>query len=112
MITPRIAELTEKIDILNVTAPYDSNYVGTIVSTFARAVWAKVESLQGGLTEFSQQEQATSQPYNLWIRYRDGVTAFQQLDWEGQRLVQTGPPEEIGTYLLIHAEARAVRTLP
>jgi len=111
MITPRISELIEKIDILNVTAPYDTNWGGTIVSTFARNVWAKIEPLGGGLIAEDQQQQVANQPYNIWIRDREGVTAFQQLDWEGTRLVMTGPPEEIGTYLLIHAEARTSRGL-
>lgn len=112
MITPRISELTERIDFLNVTSPYDTNWVGTIVSTHASNVWAKIDYLGGGLTEMTQQEQVSSQPYNIWIRWRDGITAFQQIDWEGQRLIMTGPPEEIGNnWLLIHAESRTSRNL-
>ncbi len=112
MITPRIGELTEKIDIINVTSPYDKIWTGTLVSYAARSLWAKVEPLAGGMTEVTQQEQVSTQPYNIWIRYRDGITAFQQIEYEGRRLVMTGPPEEIGNaWLLIHAEEAIGRTI-
>jgi head-tail adaptor len=110
---PEISELTERIDILEVAAPYDIDGSGTKTATFAAGIWAKVEPLAGGLTDTTQQEQTARQPYNIWIRYIDGVTPFQQLDWGGDRLVMTAPPEEIvsSRWILIHAEQRTSRKL-
>jgi hypothetical protein len=113
MILPRTGELKELIDILNVREPYDINWVGTVVSTFAAGVRAKITPLGGDIVESTQESQTGRQAYNVWIRYRDGVTAFQQIDWGGRRLVLTGPPEEISRrrWLLIHAEERTDKIL-
>jgi SPP1 family predicted phage head-tail adaptor len=111
MILPRIGELKDLIDIVNVTAPYDLTGAGTVVSTFARNVRAKISPLGGSLNEETQQIQVFSQTYNIWIRYLTGVTAFQQIEWSGTRLVMTGPPEDFGRWLLIHAEERTSRKL-
>lgn len=108
---PRIGELRDTIAILNVTAPYDANGAGTVVSTFASNVRAKVSPLGGDLREETQEHQQYTQRYDIWIRYLKGVTAFQQLDWGGTRLIQTGPPEDFGRWLLLHAEERTSRRL-
>jgi hypothetical protein len=108
MIFPRTGELKELIDILNVREPFDINWVGTVVSTFAAGVRAKITPLVGDLVESTQETQTGRQAYNVWIRYREGVNAFQQINWGGRRLVLTGPPEEISRrrWLLIQAEER------
>ena len=108
MIPPRTGELKERIDILNVREPFDINWVGTVVSIFAADVRAKIIPRGGDIIESTQDAQTSRQAYDIWIRYRLGVTAFQQIDWGGRRLVLTGPPEEIfrRRWLLIHAEER------
>jgi SPP1 family predicted phage head-tail adaptor len=111
MRAPDPGELKERISILNVTPPYNGHREGTIVSTFLSNIWAKIDPLAGGLVEETQQEQLATQSYNIWIRYAAGVTAFQEIDWGGVRLVMTAPPEEIvrRQWLLIHAEGRQSR---
>jgi len=106
MILPRPGELKESIDILNVREPFDVNWVGTIVSKFAAGVRAKITPRGGDIVESTQETQTARQIYDVWIRYREGVTAFQQIDWGGRRLALTGPPEEIvrRKWLLVHAE--------
>jgi hypothetical protein len=113
MIPPRTGELKELIDILNVREPFDIDWVGTIVSTFAAGVRAKITPQGGDIVESTQETQTGSQAYDIWIRFREGVTAFQQIDWGGRRLVPTGPPEEIlrRRWLLIHAEERTSRKI-
>lgn len=106
MILPRIGELKEVIDILDVRGPFDINSVGTQVSIFAGGIRAKIVPLGGDLLDSTQDTQTSCQDYNVWIRYRSGVTAFQQIAWGERRLQMTGPPEEISSrrWLLIHAE--------
>jgi head-tail adaptor len=113
MILPRTGELKERIDILNVREPFDVNWAGTIVSTFAAGVRAKITPQGSDIVESTQETQTGSQAYDIWIRFREGVTAFQQIDWGGRRLVLTGPPEEIirRRWLLIHAEERTSRKI-
>ena len=113
MILPRTGELKERIDILNVREPFDINWVGTVASTFATGVSAKVIPRGGDIIESTQENRTGRQAYYIWIRYRPGVTAFQQIDWNGRRLVLTGPPEEIfrRRWLLIHAEERTTGKL-
>ena len=113
MILPRTGELKERIDILNIREPFDLNWVGTIYSTFATGVPAKIIPRGGDIIESTQETQTGRQAYDIWIRYRSGVTAFQQIDWRGRRLVLTGPPEEIvrRRWLLIHAEERTARNI-
>jgi hypothetical protein len=43
----------------------------------------------------------------------EGVTAFQQIEYDGDVLIMTAPPEEIvsDTWLLIHAEQRTHKAL-
>ncbi len=100
--------MKELIDILDVGEPFDLNWTGTVLSTFAAGVRAKVTPLGGDIAESTQETRTGRQAYNIWIRYREGITAFQQIGWGGRRLMQTGPPEEIfrRRWLLIHAEER------
>ncbi len=95
MILPRTGELKERIDILNVREPYNINWVGTAVSTFTSGMRTKITPQGGDIIESTQETQTGRQAYDIWIRFREGVTAFQQIDWGGRRLVLTGPPEEI-----------------
>ena len=113
MIPPRVGELKERINILNVREPFDINWAGTIVSTFAAGIGAKIIPRGSDIVESTQETQTGSQAYDIWIRFREGVTAFQQIDWGGRRLALTGPPEEIlrRRWLLIHAEERTSRSL-
>ena len=111
--------MRERVDILNVTAPYNIVGVGTEISMHASGLRAKVELLPGGLNEATQQAQFARQPLNVWIRYRAGVTAFQQVRWRDhddavRMCVMTGPPEEIvrKRWLLLHCEAVTIRDLP
>jgi len=106
---PLIGEMKDLIKILNVTAPYSVNGEGTLVSEFMANVRAKVEPLGGNMLDETQQTQAYSQAYNIWIRYVSGVTPFQQIEWQSKRLVMTGPPEKISNWLLLHAEERTSR---
>ncbi len=105
--------MKELIDILDVREPYDINLAGTVVSVFAKSVRAKVAPQGGDIVESAQETQTARQAYDIWIRYREGVTAFQQIDWGGRRLVLTGPPEEVSRrrWLLLHAEERTDKTL-
>jgi head-tail adaptor len=113
MIFPRPSELKERIDIISVREPYDINWVGTVISTFAAGVRAKITPQGSDIIESTQETQTGRQAYSIWIRYREGITAFQQIDWGGRRLVLTGPPEEIfrRRWLLIHAEERTSRNI-
>lgn len=112
MILPRIGEFKERIDIVNVTSPYDIDGVGTISSTLISGLWAKIEPLGGEKYNATQQVQACSQQYRVWIRYRDGVTPFQQIVWGGKRLIMTGPPEDFDRHwLLLHAQNVTSRKL-
>ncbi len=113
MIPPRTGELKERINILTVREPFDINWVGTVVATFASGVPAKIIPRGSDIVESTQETQTSSQAYNIWIRYKEGMTAFHQIDWGGRRLVLTGPPEEIfhRRWLLIHAEDHARRNI-
>jgi head-tail adaptor len=118
MIPPKLGELREYISFVNVTAPYDGESEGTVSSTEAYA-WAKITPLAGGIVETTLQEQTARQGYDIWIRYKSGITAFQQIVWGSKRLVMTGPPEPFDRYgningrhwMLIHAEEKATRTI-
>jgi head-tail adaptor len=113
MIPPRTGELKERIDILNVRNPYDINWAGTVVSIFASDISAKITPRGSDIVKSTQETQTGRHSYDIWIRYREGITAFQQIDWHGRRLVLTGPPEEIfrRRWLLIHAEERTSQDL-
>jgi head-tail adaptor len=113
MNAPSISELTERINIIEVGAPFDLDGVGTKTATLATGIWAKVDPLAGGTTDTTQQRITARQPYNIWVRYLEGVTAFQQIEYDGDVLIMTAPPEEIvsDTWLLIHAEQRTHKAL-
>lgn len=112
MMPPRVSELRERIDMLEVTVPYGVDGSGTIISRSARGVRAKVVPTGGNPVDDTQQTQAYLQGYEIWIRYRDGVNAFQQINWEGTRLIQVAPPEEFSyKWILIHAQARIGRSI-
>jgi SPP1 family predicted phage head-tail adaptor len=110
--------MREKITIMHVTAPYDGSDEGTEVSLY-HDVWAKVTPTAGGLVETTLQEQTASQTYDIWIRYLSGVKAWQQIKWQGQRLVMTAPPESFDRYgtkagtvwMLLHAVNKTTRTI-
>jgi hypothetical protein len=58
----------------------------------------------------TQQTQAFAQGYDIWIRYRSGVTPFQQIYWSGLTLTQTAPPEEFsGRWIVFHAQTIITR---
>ncbi len=111
MITPKIGELTERIDIVNVVPPYSLNGAGKIISTFCSGVAAKIDAGGGQQVTQTQKIEAFSQDYRVWIRYRRGVTPFQQIIWGGTRLVITAPPEQFGDWLLINAQETLSRTI-
>ena len=111
MILPAIGELKEILDIVNVTAPYQLDGSGKIVSTFCAGVRAKVDYGGGQLADQTQEIQIYTQDYRIWIRYRRGVTAFQQIAWRGKRLIITAPPEPFGQFLLINAQETISRTI-
>jgi head-tail adaptor len=112
MITPNIGELQDVISIINVTSPYKkSTMEGTLVSTHASNIRAKIEPLGGEMYEETQAMQTYRQSYRIWIRYLAGVTAFQQITYGTKRLIMNGPPEDFGRWLLIHAEERFSRTV-
>ena len=112
MITPTIGELNELIDILEVGPPFSVTGAGTVISTFRSNVWAKIVPLGGADISDTQQTQAYTQHYNVWIRTISGITAFQQFDWTGTRLTQTAPAEAIGrSWLLLHVEEKMVRSI-
>jgi len=112
MITPAIGELKDVISIIEVTKPFlASSGAGTLVSTVADSIRAKVEPLGGDLYEETQQIQTYRQVYRIWIRYRDGITAFQQIIYGTKRLIMTGPPEDFDRWLLLHAEERFSQTV-
>jgi len=112
MILPKIGELKERIDILNVTAPYDTEMNGTIASTALSGLWAKIEPLGGSVDVANNQVQTCAQEYRVWIRYRKGLTPWQQIRWGTKRLVITGPLENMEKrFLLIHAQERTSRSI-
>ena len=113
--TPRIGELKEVVNIINVTTPYGVDGSGTFSSTFKSNVLAKVEPLGGGKKDEAetQEDQAFAQTYSVWIRYLSGITVFQQLTWGTKRLMQTAPPESFDQdrWLLLHVEECQSRDL-
>lgn len=111
MILPTIGELTEFIDIVNVAPPYGINGSGRIVSTFCSNVRAKIDYGGGQQAAQTQEIEAYTQDFRVWIRYRRGVTPFQQIIWEGARLVITAPPEQFGGWLLINAQENLSRSI-
>lgn len=112
MILPQVGELKERIDILNVTAPYNLDGAGTIVSVAAGGLWAKIEPLGGEVGAQGMQIQSCTQAYRVWIRYRTGLTPWQQIRWGGRRLTIAGPMEEMERrFILIHAEERTSRQI-
>ena len=112
MLLPHIGELKDRIDIINVTAPYDLSGAGTLVSAQASGVWAKIEPLGGDVGEESMQIQNCVQAYRVWIRYRSDITPWMQIVWGTKRLVIAGPIEPMEKrFLLIHAEERTSRKL-
>lgn len=108
---PTIGELVEVIDIVNVAAPYGVDGSGTIVSTFCKGIWAKIDFGGGQQAAQTQEIEAYTQDYRVWIRYRRGVTPFQQVVWGGTRLVITAPPEQFGDWLLINAQETLSRSI-
>jgi head-tail adaptor len=111
MILPAIGELKEVLDIVNVTAPYQLDGSGKIISKFCSGIRAKVDYGGGQLADQTQKIQIYTQDYRIWIRYRRGVAAFQQIVWRGKRLVITAPPEPFGQFLLINAQETISRTI-
>jgi len=113
MITPGsgAGELKETIDILEVREPYGVTGEGTVGRVIASGIRAKIEPLGGGVDAETMQSQKCRQQYRVWIRYRDGLTAFQQLQWRGQRLMIDGPPEHLEQWILLHAYSVTVRKL-
>jgi len=110
MIHPSAGELRELVDIIEVRPPYNAaTGAGTAAETYAAAVWAKIEPLGGGIEAETMQEKICRQQYRIWIRYRDGITPFQQLEWKGMRLVIDGPPEKMDQWLLLHAYSTTTR---
>jgi head-tail adaptor len=109
---PNFSDLDERIDILNVTAPYDANGNGTIVSVAAANIWASVEPLGGDLGAITQNLQQCTQAYRVWIRSRTGLEPWQQIRWGDKRLVISGPLEDFESrFTLIHAEEKTSRSL-
>jgi head-tail adaptor len=107
MILPKIGELKYRIDILNVTSPYDANGNGRIVSVAARNIAANIEPLGGDLGPITQQLQQCVQAYRVWIRYRADIQPWQQIRWGEKRLVISGPLESFDNrFTLIHAEGK------
>lgn len=111
MILPSIGELTERIDIVNVAPPYGTDGSGRIVSTFCSRIAAKIDAGGGQQAAQTQEIEAYTQDYRVWIRYRRGVMPFQQIVWGGTRLVITAPPEQFGDWLLINAQANLSRSI-
>ena len=113
MNAPRISDLTDSIDFLNVKEPYSIEGTGTEVSKYKRNVRAYIEPAGGGqLTAETQKIQAYVQNYRVWIWYDSGVTAFMQIAWSSRRLVIVAPPEQIGNnWLLINCQETVSRKL-
>jgi len=112
MIMPEVGELIYSVDIMNVTKPFKTTGEGQITSYLVRGARAKVEPIGGNAVDDTQQSQAFIQGYNIWIRYRDGVTPFQQIRWEGITLFQVAPPETFGArFILIHAQTQINRNI-
>lgn len=112
MILPAIGEMKDKIDIINVDPPYNSEMKGTQTSVAAAGIWAKIEPLGGSVDIESQQVQTAMQEYRIWIRYRDGLTPWMQIKWGTKQLAITGPLENMqNRFLLIHAQERTSKTV-
>jgi head-tail adaptor len=112
MILPQIGELKEIIDIVNVSAPYDLEMKGAVASVAVSGLRAKVEPLGGSVDIESNQVQTAAQEYRIWIRYRDGLTPWQQIKWGTRQLAITGPIENMqNRFLLIHAQERTSKTV-
>ena len=112
MIMPKIGELRDRLDIINVTSPYNEEGAGTYESTAAAGLWAKIEPLGGEVGVQAMQTQSCIQAYRVWIRYREGLTPWQQIQWGDKRLLITGPLEKFNRrFILIHAEERTNRNL-
>jgi head-tail adaptor len=111
MIHPKIGELSETINIVEVESPFSIDGTGTIKSTVARNLRAKVEPLGGSVLDATHQKKMSAQDYRIWIRNRDDVTAFQQIVWGTKRLVMTGPPEDFDLWMLLHAQERIIQSI-
>ena len=104
--------MNERIDILNVTSPYDNDGNGTIASMAVSGIWASIEPLGGTIDAETQQIQTCIQAYRVWIHYRKDVNPWQQIRWGSRRLIISGPVEDFDKrFLLIHAEERTSREL-
>jgi head-tail adaptor len=109
---PHIGELKERIDILNVSAPYSTEMKGLVVSVAVSGLWAKIEPLGGSVDVENMQVQTCAQEYRIWIRCREGLTPWQQIQWGSKQLAITGPIENMEKrFLLIHAQERTSRSL-
>lgn len=111
---PTFGQLKDgQISFVNVTAPYDGDGYGTVVSTVASGLWAKIEPLGGDKDAQTMQVQSCVQAYRIWIRYRaTGLTPFQEIRWGSRKFIITGPLEEFEKrFTLIHAEERTSRSL-
>jgi hypothetical protein len=112
MILPQIGELKESIDILNVTAPYDLNGNGTVVSTAFSGLRAKIEPLGGSVGVENMQIQNCTQDYRIWVWNREGLLPWQQIKWGSKQLAIMGPIENMEKkFLLIHAQERTSKTV-
>jgi hypothetical protein len=112
MIMPEVGELIYSVDIVNVTKPFKTTGEGTITSYLVKKARAKVDPIGGSPVDDTQRSQAFIQGYNIWIRYRSGVTPFQQILWDGMTLFQVAPPEIFGArYILLHAQTNINRSI-
>jgi hypothetical protein len=113
MNVPRIGDLDELIDFLNVKKPYSIEGAGTEVSKYKRNVRASIDPVGGSqLSAETQNIQAYSQNYRVWIWYDSGVTPFMQIAWGAKRLTITAPPEQIASnWLLINCQETVSRSL-
>jgi head-tail adaptor len=109
MQTPNPGELRELIDIVNVVTPFSLTGAGVITAYQGTSIRAKIVPIGGSIGELDQGEKIAHQGYTIWIRYRAGVTPFQQIIWGSKRLTMTAPPEDFNKHwLLIHAQETTV----
>ena len=92
---PTAQELNQKLIFKAPTGA--RNAVSGVAATLTTVVtlWAKVTDLGGDVEQTEQSDHAFRQRYEIWIRYSDSVTAFQQIVWGTKTLVQTSPPQKV-----------------
>ena len=95
MATPTAQELNQKL--IFKTASGSRNAVTGIAKTLTTVatMWARVSDLGGDIEQTEQSEHAQRKRYEIWTRWSDSITGFQQIVWGTKTLIITSAPQQI-----------------